>query len=118
MALAPLPLTPTSAISKAAAFNMMQSLRALLAGQGVTVYGVLLGPVDTDMTREIPKASPKSVAAGYWCWWCRNAVAGMLDRNRRLTVVCVLGVVSPKNPSNSEVVSPRPRIASSKRSTE
>jgi NAD(P)-dependent dehydrogenase (short-subunit alcohol dehydrogenase family) len=66
MALAPLPITPAYAISKAAAFNMTQSLRALLAGQGVTVHGVLLGPVDTDMTRgfEIPKASPQSVAAG------------------------------------------------------
>jgi NAD(P)-dependent dehydrogenase (short-subunit alcohol dehydrogenase family) len=66
MALAPLPLTPSYAISKAAAFNMTQSLRALLAGQGVAVHGVFLGPVDTDMTRgfEIPKASPESVAAG------------------------------------------------------
>ena len=66
MALAPLPLTPAYAISKAAAFNMTQSLRALLAGEGVTVHGVLLGPVDTDMTRgfEIPKASPESVAQG------------------------------------------------------
>jgi NAD(P)-dependent dehydrogenase (short-subunit alcohol dehydrogenase family) len=66
MALAPLPLTPAYAISKAAAFNMTQSLRALLAGQGVTVHGVFLGPVDTEMTRgfEIPKASPGSVAAG------------------------------------------------------
>lgn len=66
MALAPLPLTPAYAISKAAAFNMTQSLRALLAGQGVTVHGVLLGPTDTDMTRgfEIPKASPEAVAQG------------------------------------------------------
>jgi NAD(P)-dependent dehydrogenase (short-subunit alcohol dehydrogenase family) len=66
MALAPLPLTPAYGISKAAAFNMTQSLRALLAGQGVTVHGVLLGPVDTDMTRgfEIPKASPETVAQG------------------------------------------------------
>ena len=66
MALAPLPLTPAYAISKAAAFNMTQSLRALLAGQGVTVHGVFLGPTDTDMTRgfEIPKASPEAVAQG------------------------------------------------------
>ncbi len=66
MALAPLPLTPAYAISKAAAFNMTQSLRALLAKQGVTVHGVFLGPTDTDMTRgfEIPKASPESVAQG------------------------------------------------------
>ena len=66
MALAPLPLTPAYAISKAAAFNMTQSLRALLTGQGVTVHGVFLGPTDTDMTRgfEIPKASPEAVARG------------------------------------------------------
>ena len=64
MALAPLPLTPAYAISKAAAFNMTQSLRALLAGQGVSVHAVLTGPTDTDMTRgfDIPKASPESVA--------------------------------------------------------
>ncbi len=64
MALAPLPFTPAYAISKAAAFNMTQSLRALLAGHGVKVHAVLTGPTDTDMTRgfEIPKASPESVA--------------------------------------------------------
>ena len=64
MALAPLPITPSYAVSKAAAFNLTQSLRALLAGRGVTVHAVLTGPVDTDMTRgfEIPKASPASVA--------------------------------------------------------
>jgi NAD(P)-dependent dehydrogenase (short-subunit alcohol dehydrogenase family) len=64
MALAPLPLTPGYAISKAAAFNLTQSLRALLAGQGVRVHAVLTGPTDTDMTRgfDIPKASPESVA--------------------------------------------------------
>jgi len=66
MALAPLPLTPSYAISKAAALSMTQSLRALLAGEGVTVHGVFLGPVDTEMTRgfEIPKASPESAAQG------------------------------------------------------
>jgi NAD(P)-dependent dehydrogenase (short-subunit alcohol dehydrogenase family) len=64
MAFAPLPLTPAYAISKAAAFNLTQSLRALLAGHGVRVHAVLTGPVDTDMTRgfDIPKASPESVA--------------------------------------------------------
>ena len=35
MALAPLALTPSYAISKAAAFNLSQSLRALLAARGV-----------------------------------------------------------------------------------
>ena len=64
MALAPFPLTPAYALSKAAAFNLTQSLRALLAGRGVTVHAVLTGPTDTDMTRgfEIPKASAESVA--------------------------------------------------------
>jgi NAD(P)-dependent dehydrogenase (short-subunit alcohol dehydrogenase family) len=64
MAFAPLPLTPAYAVSKAAAFNLTQSLRALLAGRGVRVHAVLTGPTDTDMTRgfEIPKASPQSVA--------------------------------------------------------
>lgn len=63
-ALAPLPLIASYSVSKAAAFSMTQSLRALLAGQGVRVHAVLTGPVDTDMTRgfEIPKASAQSVA--------------------------------------------------------
>ncbi len=65
-ALAPLPIIPAYSLSKAAAFNMTQGLRALLAGQGVTVHAVVLGPIDTDMNRgfDIPKASPKSAAAG------------------------------------------------------
>ena len=64
MALAPFPITPAYAISKAAAFNLTQSLRALLAGRGVRVHAALTGPTDTDMTRgfEIPKATPESVA--------------------------------------------------------
>jgi NAD(P)-dependent dehydrogenase (short-subunit alcohol dehydrogenase family) len=63
-ALAALPFTPTYSISKAAAFSLSQSLRALLAGEGVRVHAVLAGPVDTEMTRylDIPKASPESVA--------------------------------------------------------
>src|SRR5437879_1224615 len=63
-ALSPLPLTPAYALSKAAAFNLTQSLRALLAPQGVKVHAVLTGPTDTDMTRglNLPKASPESVA--------------------------------------------------------
>ncbi|MGH3397070.1 MAG: SDR family NAD(P)-dependent oxidoreductase [Streptosporangiaceae bacterium] len=64
MALAPLPLTPAYSISKAAAFSLTQSLRALLAGRGVRVHAVLTGPTDTDMTRgfDIPKTSAESVA--------------------------------------------------------
>src|ERR1700688_3212758 len=64
--LAALPVIPSYSSSKAAAFNMTQSLRALLAGQGVTVHAVVLGPIDTDMNRgfEIPKVSPASAARG------------------------------------------------------
>ncbi len=63
-ALAPLPFIPAYSISKAAAFNLSQSTRALLAGRGVRVHVVLAGPVDTDMSRDFdgPKASPESVA--------------------------------------------------------
>jgi NAD(P)-dependent dehydrogenase (short-subunit alcohol dehydrogenase family) len=62
--LASLPVIPAYSMSKAAAFNMTQSLRAILAGQGVSVHAVILGPVDTDMNRgfNIPKASPESAA--------------------------------------------------------
>src|SRR6266567_3078892 len=61
---AALPLIPAYSISKAAAFSLSQSLRALLAGRGMRVHAVLTGPVDTDMSRglDIPKASPESVA--------------------------------------------------------
>jgi NAD(P)-dependent dehydrogenase (short-subunit alcohol dehydrogenase family) len=66
VALAALPIIPAYSISKAAAFNMTQSLRALLAAQGVTVHAVVLGPIDTDMNRgfDMPKASPASAAQG------------------------------------------------------
>ena len=63
-ALATIPVIPAYSISKAAAFSMTQSLRALLAGQGVRVHAVMTGPTDTDMSRGLdrPKASPESVA--------------------------------------------------------
>jgi len=66
VALAPLPVIPAYSISKAAASNATQSLRAMLAGKGVTVHSVFLGPVDTDMNRgfNIPKVSPESAAQG------------------------------------------------------
>lgn len=66
VALAPLAIIPGYSISKAAALSMTQSLKVLLASQGVTVHAVLTGPVDTGMTRGIdyPKASPESAAAG------------------------------------------------------
>jgi NAD(P)-dependent dehydrogenase (short-subunit alcohol dehydrogenase family) len=62
--LAPPPFMPGYSISKAAAFSLTQSLRALLGAQGLSVHAVLAGPVDTDSARglDIPKASPESVA--------------------------------------------------------
>jgi NAD(P)-dependent dehydrogenase (short-subunit alcohol dehydrogenase family) len=62
-AIAAVPFSPAYSISKAAAFSLAQSLRALLAERGVRVHMVLPGPVDTDMSRnlDIPKASPESV---------------------------------------------------------
>jgi len=61
---AAVPIVPAYSISKAAAFSLTQSLRALLAGRGVRVHAVLSGPVDTEMIRDwdIPKSSPESVA--------------------------------------------------------
>ena len=63
-AFAAVPVMPAYSISKAAVFSLTQSLRALLAGRGVSVHAVMTGPVDTDMTRglDIPKAAPESVA--------------------------------------------------------
>ncbi len=61
---AALPIVPAYSISKAAAFSLSQSLRALLALRGVRVHAALPGPVDTDMSKgfDVPKASPESVA--------------------------------------------------------
>jgi NAD(P)-dependent dehydrogenase (short-subunit alcohol dehydrogenase family) len=63
-AFAAVPVLPAYSISKAAAFSLSQSMRALLAGQGIKVYAVLPGPVDTDMVRDldIPKTAPDAVA--------------------------------------------------------
>ena len=63
-AFAPMPVIPAYSISKAAAFSLTQSLRALMAERSVRVHAVLPGPVDTDMSRgaDILKASPEYVA--------------------------------------------------------
>jgi len=65
-ALAPIPILPAYSVSKAAAFNMTQSFRMLLGKQGVTVHGVIIGAMDTDMIKalDIPKTAPESVAMG------------------------------------------------------
>jgi NAD(P)-dependent dehydrogenase (short-subunit alcohol dehydrogenase family) len=63
-ALAAVPVLPAYSVSKAASLSMTQSLRALLAGAGVSVHAVMPGPIDTDMVRalNIPKAPPDHVA--------------------------------------------------------
>jgi NAD(P)-dependent dehydrogenase (short-subunit alcohol dehydrogenase family) len=62
------PFQPTYSASKAAQHSLTQAARALLAASGVTVHGVYPGPVDTEMTRDLPpqfeKAPPESVAKG------------------------------------------------------
>jgi NAD(P)-dependent dehydrogenase (short-subunit alcohol dehydrogenase family) len=65
-ALAAIPIIPGYSISKAAAFNMTQSLRALLAGDGVRAHAVIIGPTDTEMNRgfNIPKATTETTAKG------------------------------------------------------
>jgi NAD(P)-dependent dehydrogenase (short-subunit alcohol dehydrogenase family) len=62
--LASVPVMPAYSISKAAAFSLTQSLRALLGPQGVRVHAVLAGPVETAMSRDlpVPKADPAVVA--------------------------------------------------------
>ena len=57
-ALAPIPLTPAYSISKAAAFNLAQSLRILLAGQGVQVHAVLSGPSIPTWSGTLTSPSP------------------------------------------------------------
>ena len=63
-AVAALPFIPAYSISKAAAFALTQSHRALLAKHDVKVHAVLAGPVDTDMSRDlhVPKVSAAHVA--------------------------------------------------------
>jgi len=65
-ALAAIPIIPGYSLSKAAALNLTQSLRALLAHDGVSVHAVIIGPTDTDMNRglNIPKASTETTAQG------------------------------------------------------
>jgi NAD(P)-dependent dehydrogenase (short-subunit alcohol dehydrogenase family) len=63
-ALAAVPVLPAYSASKAASLSLTQSFRAQLRGQGVSVYAVLPGPIETDMVRdlEVPKTPPEDVA--------------------------------------------------------
>ena len=63
-AIAGVPVLPAYSVSKAALLSLTQSLRALVAREGVTVQAVMPGPIDTDMVRDlpVPKTAPESVA--------------------------------------------------------
>ena len=63
-AVAAIPVLPAYSVSKAALLSLTQSLRARLAGQGVRVFAVMPGPIDTDMIRalDVPKTAPEDVA--------------------------------------------------------
>src|SRR5437762_3944908 len=63
-AIAAVPFSPCYSISKAAAFSLAQSLRALLARQGVCVDGVLHGPVVTVMARALRVAQAPPASGG------------------------------------------------------
>jgi NAD(P)-dependent dehydrogenase (short-subunit alcohol dehydrogenase family) len=64
-ALAALPIIPSYSVSKAAEFSLTQNLRPLLAGRGVSVHAVLVGPTDTEMSRgfDVPKVTAQYAAA-------------------------------------------------------
>ena len=58
------PPAATYSASKAAAHSMTQTMRAELLPQGVSVFGIYPGPIDTDMAAglEFEKESPQNVA--------------------------------------------------------
>src|SRR5438128_3545590 len=58
------PFFPTYSASKAALHSLTQAARVLLRPQGTSVFGVYAGPIETDMTRDLPlpKASARDAA--------------------------------------------------------
>jgi len=58
------PILLSYSASKAALHSLTQGLRAGLKGQGIQVFGIYPGPVDTDMAKAIPmdKTPAKEVA--------------------------------------------------------
>src|SRR5262249_31791235 len=53
------PILLSYSASKAALHSLTQGLRAGLKGQGIQVFGVYPGPVDTDMARPIQMERPR-----------------------------------------------------------
>ena len=64
LALTNFPLMGLYSASKSALHSLTQAMRAELAHRGIEVYEVLPGPIDTDMTKDLPmpKSSPETVA--------------------------------------------------------
>lgn len=62
--LSPFPLAATYSASKAALYSLTQSVRIEMIRQGIPVFGVYPGPIDTDMSDsiEVKKESPANVA--------------------------------------------------------
>jgi NAD(P)-dependent dehydrogenase (short-subunit alcohol dehydrogenase family) len=72
------PVLPAYSASKAAAFSLTQSLRALLAARGIDVHAAMPGPIDTDMVRDLPiaKTPPELVA--------RDILAGVENEHEEI----------------------------------
>lgn len=62
--LASFPMAATYSASKAAMHSATQAMRAEFGPQGVAVFGIYPGPIDTDMAAGVPfdKESPQNVA--------------------------------------------------------
>jgi NAD(P)-dependent dehydrogenase (short-subunit alcohol dehydrogenase family) len=59
-----MPIGAAYSISKAALWSATQAFRATLAKDGIKVFGVFPGPIDTDMAKgiDLPKTAPNEVA--------------------------------------------------------
>ncbi|MEM9420600.1 MAG: SDR family oxidoreductase [Planctomycetota bacterium] len=64
VSLAPMPGIGHYSASKAIAYSVTESMRTDFAKDGVSVFSVFPGPVDTDMAKDVPmdKAAPEHVA--------------------------------------------------------
>jgi len=119
-ALAAMPLMPAYSLSKAAALSLTQSLRVLLAAQGVRVHAVLPGPVDTDTLRgvDIPKASPAAVLDAVdhdEDDIFPDPMSALLADSWRDGAAMAVTMVTPRWARQTPSGSPRPRVPSGSR---
>ena len=113
-AAAAVPVIPAYSASKAASSSLSQSLRALLAPRGVSVHAVMAGPMDTEMSRDLPvaKASTESVARAIF-----DAVQAGEDDifpdpiSATLTEIWRTGAVKEMERQNAALVSAEPLAA-------